>query len=48
MSKPKAKILVVFYSCDGSVEALAKAVSEEAREVPKSGSAACPKLSLRR
>ena len=48
MPKPKANILVVFYSRDGSVEALAKAVSEEAREVPKSGSAACPKLSLRR
>src|ERR1700745_251307 len=32
MPSPKAKILVVFYSRDGSVEALAKAVSEGARE----------------
>jgi NAD(P)H dehydrogenase (quinone) len=32
MPKPKANILVVFYSCDGSVEALAKSVSEGARE----------------
>ena len=32
MLKPKANILVVFYSRDGSVEALAKAVSEGARE----------------
>jgi NAD(P)H dehydrogenase (quinone) len=29
---PKSNILVVFYSRDGSVEALAKAVSEGARE----------------
>src|SRR5262249_11384542 len=29
---PKTNILVVFYSRDGSVEALAKAVSEGARE----------------
>jgi hypothetical protein len=28
MPKPKASILVVFYSRDGSIEALAKAVSE--------------------
>jgi NAD(P)H dehydrogenase (quinone) len=32
MPSPKANILVVFYSRDGSVEALAKAVSEGARE----------------
>jgi NAD(P)H dehydrogenase (quinone) len=32
MPDAKAKILVVFYSRDGSVEALAKAVSEGARE----------------
>ena len=32
MPEPKANILVVFYSRDGSVEALAKAVSEGARE----------------
>jgi NAD(P)H dehydrogenase (quinone) len=32
MPKTNAKILVVFYSRDGSVEALAKAVSEGARE----------------
>jgi NAD(P)H dehydrogenase (quinone) len=32
MPKPKANILVVFYSRDGSVEALAKSVSEGARE----------------
>ena len=32
MPKPKGNILVVFYSRDGSVEALAKAVSEGARE----------------
>jgi len=32
MPDSKAKILVVFYSRDGSVEALAKAVSEGARE----------------
>ena len=32
MPGPKANILVVFYSRDGSVEALAKAVSEGARE----------------
>jgi NAD(P)H dehydrogenase (quinone) len=32
MPKPKASILVVFYSRDGSVEALAKSVSEGARE----------------
>ena len=49
MPKPKANILVVFYSRDGSVEALAEAVSEGAREArPKCGSAACPILSLRR
>ena len=32
MAEPKAKVLVVFYSRDGSVEALAKAVAEGARE----------------
>ena len=32
MPSPKANILVAFYSRDGSVEALAKAVSEGARE----------------
>ena len=32
MAERKANILVVFYSRDGSVEALAKAVSEGARE----------------
>jgi NAD(P)H dehydrogenase (quinone) len=32
MPKPKANILVVFYSRDGSVEALAKSVSEGPRE----------------
>ena len=32
MPQPQANILVVFYSRDGSVEALAKAVSEGARE----------------
>jgi NAD(P)H dehydrogenase (quinone) len=32
MPETNAKILVVFYSRDGSVEALAKAVSEGARE----------------
>src|SRR5215467_5619173 len=32
MSTPKANILIAFYSRDGSVEALAKAVSEGARE----------------
>ena len=32
MSEPKANILVVFYSRDGSVEALAKAVGEGARD----------------
>ena len=32
MPDPKANILVAFYSRDGSVEALAKAVSEGARE----------------
>ena len=32
MPKPKANILVVFYSRDGSVEALSKSVSEGARE----------------
>ncbi len=32
MPEPKANILVVFYSRDGSVEALAKAVAEGARE----------------
>jgi len=32
MPSPKANILVVFYSRDGSVEALAKAVNEGARE----------------
>jgi len=32
MAEPKAKILVVFYSRDGSVETLAKAVAEGARE----------------
>ena len=32
MQPPKANILVVFYSRDGSVEALARAVSEGARE----------------
>lgn len=32
MSDPKANILVVFYSRDGAVEALAKAVSEGARQ----------------
>src|SRR5437660_12935858 len=32
MPSPKANILVVFYSRDGSVEALAKAVSEGAHE----------------
>ena len=32
MPKPKANILIVFYSRDGSVEALAKSVSEGARE----------------
>src|SRR6516165_8933056 len=32
MSNPNANILVVFYSRDGSVEALAKAVTEGARE----------------
>lgn len=32
MPDPKANILVVFYSRDGSVEALAKAVSEGARQ----------------
>src|SRR5215470_2491605 len=32
MPDPKASILVAFYSRDGSVEALAKAVSEGARE----------------
>jgi NAD(P)H dehydrogenase (quinone) len=32
MPKPKANVLVVFYSRDGSVEALAKSVSEGARE----------------
>jgi len=31
MPSPKANILVVFYSRDGSVEALAKAVAEGAR-----------------
>jgi len=33
MPEPKANILVAFYSRDGSVEALAKAISEGAREV---------------
>ena len=32
MSDPKVNILIAFYSRDGSVEALAKAVSEGARE----------------
>jgi NAD(P)H dehydrogenase (quinone) len=32
MPKPKPNILVAFYCRDGSVEALAKAVSEGARE----------------
>jgi len=32
LPEAKANILVVFYSRDGSVEALAKAVSEGARE----------------
>ena len=32
MPEPKANILIVFYSRDGSVEALAKAISEGARE----------------
>ena len=32
MPEPKANILVAFYSRDGSVEALAKAISEGARE----------------
>src|SRR6516164_9159330 len=32
MPQPQANILVVFYSRDGSVEALAKAVSEGARQ----------------
>ena len=32
MPEPKANILVVFYSRDGAVEALAKAVGEGARE----------------
>ena len=32
MVSPKANILVAFYSRDGSVEALAKAVGEGARE----------------
>ena len=32
MAEAKANILVVFYSRDGSVEALAKAVSEGARQ----------------
>ena len=32
MPSPKANILVAFYSRDGSVEALAKAVGEGARE----------------
>jgi NAD(P)H dehydrogenase (quinone) len=32
MPSPKANTLVAFYSRDGSVEALAKAVSERARE----------------
>ena len=32
MAEAKARILVVFYSRDGSVEALAKAVSQGARE----------------
>src|ERR1700751_1231369 len=32
MPSPKASILVAFYSRDGSVEALAQAVSEGARE----------------
>src|SRR5260370_2939129 len=32
MPGPKANILVAFYSRDGSIEALAKAISEGARE----------------
>ena len=32
MPEPKTNILVVFYSRDGSVEALAKAVSDGAHE----------------
>jgi NAD(P)H dehydrogenase (quinone) len=49
MSKPKAKILVVFYSWDSSVEALAKAVSQGAREAgAEVRLRRCPKLSLRR
>jgi hypothetical protein len=42
MPEPKANILVVFYSRDGSVEALAKpSVKEPVRREPKSGFAAC-------
>jgi hypothetical protein len=48
MPSPKANILVAFYSRDGSVEALAKAVSEGAREAgAKSGFAAYPTWFLR-
>ena len=47
MPDPKANILVAFYSRDGSVEALAKSVSEGAREAgAEVRSAECPILSL--
>jgi hypothetical protein len=41
MADSKAKILVAFYSRDGSVEALAKAIGEgPVKQEPKCGSAA--------
>ena len=47
MPKPKASILVVFYSRDGSVEALARAVGDGAHEAgAEVRSAECPILSL--
>jgi hypothetical protein len=49
MPDPKANVLVAFYSRDGSVEALAKAVvKERVKPEPKSGSAAYPISFLRR